>query len=327
MSNLACPWLCGAYAYPSKFCNFLSSKDTTTTIIYCSNSQFTPPGPGPGPGLSQNDLKFVLHDALDAFGVNTTHARGFRRSGATNQSEPRALYLHSVLTHRCGSASLLSLLYSEILKMLRLWGLLSFDIEVFFPHDSSSSPRGYCKQKTKESDQSHVMTAQSLLEEMLKDLKDAFWPFQLDHTKSPFLRAARAANCLESTNNSEESAFELASVKASLHRLERGVWTNVRFGDMRRALSACEHLILLQTDPKELRDYGVLLYHCGFYKEALQYLTLYKDRKESSGLIDNMEEEAAMENLMIRLNLILMEEGWSLPTENKGFLRNNSEPW
>ncbi|XP_059312397.1 uncharacterized protein LOC132063724 isoform X1 [Lycium ferocissimum] len=420
MSSLACPWLCGAYAYPSKFCNFPSSKDTTTTIIYCSNSQFTPPGPGPG--LSQNDLKFVLHDALDAFGVNTTHARiaregfcsqirklsdieretsicinrgvdlgkaalhiaaeddslvshssvplpvddfverldhlsmgyctrysssftsspehfihclekylyvnkGFRRSGATNQSEPRALYLHSVLTHRCGSASLLSLLYSEILKMLRLWGLLSFDIEVFFPHDSSSSPRGYCKQKTKESDQSHVMTAQSLLEEMLKDLKDAFWPFQLDHTKSPFLRAARAANCLESTNDSEESAFELASVKAALHRLERGVWTNVRFGDMRRALSACEHLILLQTDPKELRDYGVLLYHCGFYKEALQYLTLYKDRKESSGLIDNMEEEAAMEKLMIRLNLILMEEGWSLPTENKGFLRNNSEPW
>ncbi|KAJ8573068.1 hypothetical protein K7X08_009579 [Anisodus acutangulus] len=117
--------------------------------------------------------------------------------------------------------------------MLRLWGLLCFDIEVFFPHDSSSSPRGYHKQKTKEFDQSHVMTAQSLLEE------------------------------------------------ATLHRLESGVWTSVRFGDMRRALSACVRLILLQTDPKELRDYG--------------------DQKESSGLIDNMKEEAAMEKLMIRL--------------------------
>ncbi|KAJ8529329.1 hypothetical protein K7X08_036164 [Anisodus acutangulus] len=253
--------------------------------------------------------------------------KGFRRTGASNQSEPRALYLHSVLTHRYGSASQLSLIYSEILKMLRLWGLLSFDIEVFFPHDFSSSPRGYCKQKAKESDRSHVMTAQSLLEEMLRDLKDAFWPFQLDRTKSPFLRAARAANCSESTNDTDESAFKLASVKAALHRLERGVWTSVRFGDMRRALSACERLILLQTDPKELRDYGVLLYHCGFYKEALQYLTLYQDRKESSGLIDNVEEEAAMDKLMIRLNLILMEEGWSLPTGNRSFLRNNSEPW
>ncbi|XP_049402769.1 uncharacterized protein LOC125866459 isoform X1 [Solanum stenotomum] len=425
MSSLSCQWLCGAYVYPSgRFFNLSSSNTSTSSLagftIYCSNSQFTP---GLGPGSSKNDLKFVLHDALDASGVNTTHSRiaregfcsqvrklsnieretsicinrgvdlgkaalhiaaeddslvshssvplpvddflerldhlsmgycsrysssftsspehfihclekylyvnkGFRRTGATNQSEPRALYLHSVLTHRSGSASLLSLLYSEILKMLRLWGFLSFDIEVFFPHDSSSTPRGYCKQKTKESDQSHVMTTQSLLEEMLKDLKDAFWPFQLDHTKSPFLRAARAANCSESTNDSDESAFELASVKAALHRLERGVWTSVRFGDMRRALSACERLILLQTDPKELRDYGALLYHCGFYKEALQYLTVYQDgQKESLDLIDNVEEEEALEKLMIRLNLILMEEGWSPPTDNKSFLRNNSEPW
>ncbi|XP_016447904.1 uncharacterized protein LOC107772952 isoform X2 [Nicotiana tabacum] len=413
MSGLACPWLCGAYSYPSGFFKFPSSNTSTCSsvpafIIHCSNSQFTPQSPGPG--SSQNDLKFVLHDALDAFGVNTTHARisregfcsqirklsdiergtsicinrgvdlgqaalhiaaeddslishssvplpvadflerldhlsmeycshysssfksspehfihcletylyvnkGFRRTGERNQSEPRALYLHPVLTHRFGSASLLSLIYSEILKMLRLWGLLSFDIEVFFPHDSFSSPRGYCKQKMKESDQSHVMTTQSLLVE-------------LDHTKSPFLRAARAANCSESANDSEESAFELASIKASLHRLQRGVWTSVRFGDMRRALSACEHLILLQTDPTELRDYGVLLYHCGFYKEALQYLTLYQDRKkESFGLIDNVEEEEALEKLIIRLNLILMEEGWSPPSDNRSFLRNNSEPW
>lgn len=50
-------------------------------------------------------------------------------------------------------------------------------------------------------------------------------------------------------------------------------------------------------------------------------------QKESFGLIDNVEEEEAMEKLMIRLNLILMEEGWSLPPDNKRFLRNNSEPW
>lgn len=80
--------------------------------------------------------------------------------------KPTIFALLQVLTHRCGSASLLLLLYSEILKMLRLWGFLSFDIEVFFPHDSLSSPRGYCKQKTKESDQLRVMTTQSLLKEV-----------------------------------------------------------------------------------------------------------------------------------------------------------------
>jgi hypothetical protein len=33
------------------------------------------------------------------------------------------------------------------------------------------------------------------------------------------------------------SAIEMAAAKAAQHRLMRGVWTNVRFGDMRRALA------------------------------------------------------------------------------------------
>ena len=98
----------------------------------------------------------------------------------------------------------------------------------------------------------------------------------------------------------------MAAAKAAQHRLMRGVWTNVRFGDMRRALagtaflfrnnfsctmdhqflasfiscaflvSACERLILLQHDPHELRDYAALLYHCGYYEECLQYLSSYQ---------------------------------------------------
>lgn len=62
---------------------------------------------------------------------------------------------------------MLSLIYSEILKMLRMWGVLDFDVEIFFPHDSYSSPRGYIKQKSKESDHAHIMTPQSLLVEVI----------------------------------------------------------------------------------------------------------------------------------------------------------------
>ncbi|KAJ9685353.1 hypothetical protein PVL29_017398 [Vitis rotundifolia] len=256
--------------------------------------------------------------------------KGFRRTNA-NLSESRALYLHSVLTHRSGSAAMLSLIYSEILKMLRLWGLLDFDVEIFFPLDSHSLPRGYHKQKSKESDQPHIMTSQSLLVEMLRSLKDAFWPFQHDNTRSLFLRAAHAANCIDRSNIVTESGFELASAKAAQHRLERGVWTSVRFGDMRRALSACERLILLETDLTELRDYSILLYHCGFYEQSLQYLKLYQDlessstEKQLSNSPSNLEEDA-VEKLMVRLNLILMEEGWSCST-HRSFLGNNSEPW
>ncbi|XP_027107215.1 uncharacterized protein [Coffea arabica] len=256
--------------------------------------------------------------------------KGFQRS-KHSQVEQRSLYLHSVLTHRSGSASMLSLIYSEVLKMLRLWGMVNFDVEVFFPHDSHSSPRGYHKQKSREGDQLHIMTSQSLLVEILKDLKNAFWPFQHDPAKSLFFRAAQAANC-DTSNSVEESALKIASAKAAQHRLLRGVWTSVQFGDMRRALAACERLILLETDPIELRDYGVLLYHCGFYEMALQYLKLFQDIQKSSKQEKSYHpsrdlEEEALEKLIIRLKLIKMEEDWSRPSERTSFLSNNSEPW
>lgn len=50
--------------------------------------------------------------------------------------------------------------------MLRLWGLVNFDVEIFFPHDLHSLPRGYVKQKSKESDQQHIVTSQTLLVEV-----------------------------------------------------------------------------------------------------------------------------------------------------------------
>lgn len=64
---------------------------------------------------------------------------------------------------------MLSLVYSEIMKMLRLWGLLYFDAEIFFPHDVLTLPKGYRKQKGKESDQSHIITSGNLLVEVISD--------------------------------------------------------------------------------------------------------------------------------------------------------------
>ncbi|KAK7323294.1 hypothetical protein VNO77_26760 [Canavalia gladiata] len=258
--------------------------------------------------------------------------KGFRRANS-NISEPRALYLHSVLTHRSGSAAVVSLIYSEILKMLRLWGLLYFDAEIFFPHDDLTLPKGYHKQKSKESDQAHIMTSGNLLVEMLNDLKHAFWPFQHDHTKTLFLRAANAANCVDRSDFVGESGSQIASAKAAQHRLDRGVWTSVRFGDMRRSLSACERLIMLKHDANELRDYSILLYHCGLYEPSLQYMKKYQELKNSSteetsssNSLRSLEDDA-VDNLMLRLNLILMEQGWSRPSYARNFLGNNSEPW
>lgn len=258
--------------------------------------------------------------------------KGFRRTNSSNQLEQRAVYLHSVLTHRVGSMSMLSLIYSEILKMLRLWGLLDFDVEISSHNDSYGSPRGYIKQKTTESDQQHIVTTESLLLKILRDLKNAFWPFQLDQSRSPFLRAAEAAYCSDRSADVDKSGLQLASAKAARHRLERGVWTSVRFGDIRRALSACERLIILEADSMELRDYGVLLYHCGFYKESLQYLKLYQYTEKSTTmkqLQDSLRklEEDAVEKLIIRLNLILTEDDKTRPSSIASSLYNNTDPW
>jgi hypothetical protein len=50
--------------------------------------------------------------------------------------------------------------------MLRLYGLLEFNVEIFFPHDLNSLPRGYDKHKSKLGDEPHIMTSKSLLVEV-----------------------------------------------------------------------------------------------------------------------------------------------------------------
>nr|XP_009411748.1 PREDICTED: uncharacterized protein LOC103993412 isoform X2 [Musa acuminata subsp. malaccensis] len=265
--------------------------------------------------------------------------QGFRRTDA--MSDARSLYLHSALTCRSGSAVILSLIYSEMLKMLKVYGFLDFDVEIFFPHDLGSLPRGYHKQKSQLSDQPHIVTSKSLLVKTLRNLKDAFWPFQYDHSTSLFLRAAQAANLSYgpatvkerySKSHSNVSGLEIASAKAAHHRIERGVWTIVRFGDMRRALAACERLILLDASPEELRDYAVLLYHCGFYEECLLFLKSYETSKDSytrvsqSNQSNKLEEDLTV-NLMTRVKLILGEEGWSNSGVSTSYWGKNSEPW
>ncbi|VAH60156.1 unnamed protein product [Triticum turgidum subsp. durum] len=89
--------------------------------------------------------------------------KGFRRTNVA--SDARAMYLHSTLTCRSGSALMLSLIYSEMLKTLRLYGLLDFDEEISFPHDLDGCPRGYDKRRSKFCDEPNIMTAKSLLVE------------------------------------------------------------------------------------------------------------------------------------------------------------------
>ncbi|XP_052143498.1 uncharacterized protein LOC127762988 [Oryza glaberrima] len=300
---------------------FVSRLDDLSTG-FLADGYLPPAGAPPQVFLDHLDRYLYVH-------------KGFRRKNGS--SDGRAIYLHSVLTCRLGSALMLSLIYSEILKMLRLYGLLEFNVEIFFPHDLNSLPRGYDKHKSKLGDEPHIMTSKSLLVEILKTLKNTFWPFQSNQSGSLFLNAVSAnqhgpgnVGDNQTTPHGNISTIEMAAAKAAQHRLMRGVWTNVRFGDMRRALAACERLILLNHDPRELRDYAALLYHCGYYEDCLQYLASYQTAVAGQHWNNPLEimEDEAVNTLRARVSLILAEDGWcSRRSPATSYWTKNSEPW
>ncbi|KNA06473.1 hypothetical protein SOVF_180690, partial [Spinacia oleracea] len=113
----------------------------------------------------RSSLASSPEDLLDSVERYLYITKGFRRTTAGSNPSTKDYYLHSVLAQRCGSVAILSLIYSEVLKMLQLWGVINFDVEIYHPRDISSLPRAYNKKKGKESDQKHIMTSESLLVE------------------------------------------------------------------------------------------------------------------------------------------------------------------
>lgn len=49
--------------------------------------------------------------------------------------------------------------------------------------------------------------------QILRNLKDAFWPFQHDNAGSLFLRAALAANCIDRSNDNEDRYFKFVEME------------------------------------------------------------------------------------------------------------------
>eukprot|EP00897_Mesotaenium_endlicherianum_P009855 jgi/Mesen1/8899/ME000535S08207 len=183
-----------------------------------------------------------------------------------------------------------------------------------------------------------ILTAQLLLYEVLRALKELYWPWRWHGRtggSSGFVEAAEAATSggsgvgsMGSSASSFEggqSAAEQAASRAARYRLQRGIWTTTGFGDLRRALAACERLVMLGVDAQEGRDYGVLLFHSGLYPQAYAYLSAYaasraeeKRQVAASGCaVPNAlgaREDAALAALLERLQLLMVEQAWLLPS-------------
>ena len=121
-------------------------------------------------------------------------------------------------------------------------------------------------------------------------LKRSFWPFAWqanDPVSGGFIAAAKTF--LDGASSAESEAI----ARAALHRLQRGVWTSPGAGDVRRALVACERLVLLSNGPGSgatkkaeataRRDYAILLLHVGRFEEAKRELLRYKELVDIEG--------------------------------------------
>lgn len=102
--------------------------------------------------------------------------KDFKRTPVSNAGDVRGLYLNMVLTRHTGSVIMLALIYSEILKMVKIYGLLDHDIEIDVPHHPTQLPRGHIlsnlsgdkghlKVKDGSDDAPHILTTQMFLTE------------------------------------------------------------------------------------------------------------------------------------------------------------------
>ncbi|KAL2635679.1 hypothetical protein R1flu_007158 [Riccia fluitans] len=291
--------------------------------------------------------------------------KGFQRTSA-RASDPRDYYLNGVLTRRLGTPVMLGLIYSEVVKKLKLRGAVEFVVRLQLPEsgDDLYQPQAVVTKslvgalenstasarKESASRSENFLTPALALAEVLRSLKSLYWPWKPENgfsEESGFLDAATAINRgpvgsgstfhgpFESlfTASSRSRGSDEARARAAQYRLQRGIWTSTAFGDLRCALAASERLVVLGLDETERRDYGVLLFHCGLYEQAFQYLNSFVLHFEASGRATShlssreAREAAALEVVLDRLKLILTERSWDSPPHPPRPIPSPPEPW
>ncbi|KAI7836487.1 hypothetical protein COHA_009639 [Chlorella ohadii] len=178
-------------------------------------------------------------------------------------------YLNEVLVTKRGIPAALAIILADLVRRLLLLGAIDFAVKVDC-RDLGRPPvpqilPGVRRASVVRSDGTVLNTCTSeALAEVLRFLKRCYWPFAWDFNSGGF--ASAAGVFLEGEQDGEMEAIS----RTAKHRLERGIWTSPGAGDIRRAVAACERLVLLcgEACPWERRDLAVLYMHLGQFREA-----------------------------------------------------------
>ncbi|XP_024996422.1 uncharacterized protein LOC112529386 isoform X2 [Cynara cardunculus var. scolymus] len=253
--------------------------------------------------LISKDIGCHLIQVLEAVNKVLFETRGFKRSPVIDS---KCSYLHSVLSSRCGSAILLSVIYIEVCRRLNLNIVGSRVGEDFLIWPETQNPEelfkvnsghtlfgivnGRCVEdpKSKASD----VNSNTLLGLDIATNRDIIGIYLANLIRLHWKRASRM-----------NRGLMLTSPLRPVHD-DRSSILLLRPQDLRLAIMASEKLLILQPHNWALRrDHGMMLYFSREYGEAVQELSIC--------MAFAPEEEAEiLEPFVEKLHLLRLESSW-----------------
>ncbi|KAJ0944734.1 putative protein SirB1 [Helianthus annuus] len=266
--------------------------------------------------LISRDIGCHLIEVLEAVNSVLFESMGFKRSTVVDSS---CSYLHSVLSSKCGSAILLSIIYIEVCRRLNLTIVGSCVGEDFLIWPQTENPEelfkvnsghslfgivnGRCvdNPKSKASD----LNSNSLMGLDIATNRDIIGIYLANLIRLHWKRASRMTRGLM-----------LTSPLRPVHddKTDGSSIPLLRPQDLRLAIMASEKLLILQPHNWALRrDHGMMLYFMREYGEAVQELSIC--------MAFAPEEEAEiLEPFVEKLHLLRIESSWK-SLGHKGHLK------
>ncbi|CAK7356909.1 unnamed protein product [Dovyalis caffra] len=262
--------------------------------------------------LVSRDIGCHLVELLDAVNLVLFELRGFKRSPVVVDS--KYSYLHTVLSTRCGSAILLSIIYIEVCRRLGLtivgsrvgedfliWPQMGNPEELFkvtSGHSLFAIVNGRCVEdpRSKASD----LTGHSLLGLEIATKRDIIGIALANLIRLHWKRASRSNPGLMLTSPLRHAH----NTDDRFNKIHNSSMPLVRPQDLRLAIMASERLLTLQPHNWALRrDHGMMLYYNRKYGQAVQELSIC--------MAFAPEEDAkVLEAFVEKLHLLRLESSW-----------------
>lgn len=261
--------------------------------------------------LISRDIGCHFVEVLEAVNKVLFESKGFRRSPVVDS---KCSYLHSVLSSKCGSAILLSVIYIEICRRLNLTIVGSRVGEDFLIWPETGNPEelfkvnsghslfgivnGRCVEDPKS--MASDLTCNSLIGLDIATNRDIIGIYLANLIRLHWKRASRTNHGLMLTS----PLRPVNDDKEKCSKTDGSSMPLLRPQDLRLAIMASEKLLILQPHNWALRrDHGMMLYYSRDYGKAVQELSIC--------MAFAPEEEAeVLEVFVEKLHLLQLESSW-----------------